>query len=87
MSITMSNPVFTQPRFDYETFVERYSRALPGDVVEVLTANSVNSGRSRQAGTIHFLQRRGLRAQVDFQTALVDCRLYVKKLTANNPEV
>jgi hypothetical protein len=83
----MSNPVFTQPRFDYEAFAERYSSVDPGTVVEVLTADTVNAGRSRQVGTIHYLQRRGLKPQVDFQTSLVDRRLFVKKLTATQMEV
>lgn len=83
----MSNPVFTQPRFNYEAFAERYSSADPGEVVEVVTADTVNAGRSRQVGTIHYLQRRGLKPQVDFQTALVDCQLFVKKLTTATLEV
>lgn len=83
----MSNPVFTQPRFDYETFAERYLKAHPGEVIEVLTADTVNAGRSRQAGTIHYLQRRGLKSQVDFQTTLVERKLFVKKLTPTPMEV
>ncbi len=83
----MSNPVFTQPRFDYESFAERYVDAEPGEVIAALTADTVDAGRSRQVGMIHYLQRRGLKPQVDFQTSLANRQLFVKKLTTTRLEV